>query len=62
LNHARHGVPALRVINVNTLQTHAYSDPSADGCLNMRTRGPDETLTPDFAPELAVKLGALPEF
>ena len=56
------GVPALWVINVNTLQAHIYSDPSADGYLNMRTFGPDETLAPTFAPELAVKLGELPEF
>ncbi len=60
--YARHGVPALWVINVNTLQTHVYADPSADGYLNMRTFGPDETLAPSFAPELAVKLGTLPEF
>ncbi len=60
--YARHGVPAFWVINVNTLQTHVYSDPSPDGYLNMRTLGPDETLAPGFAPELAVKLGELPEF
>ena len=60
--YARHGVPALWVINVNTLQTHVYAEPSTDGYLNMRTFGPDETLAPSFAPELAVKLGELPEF
>ena len=60
--YARHGVPALWVINVNTLQTHVYADPSPDGYLNMRTLGPGEALTPSFAPELAVKLGELPEF
>ena len=62
LIYARHGVPALWVINVNTLQTHVYSGPSPEGYLNMRTLEPDETLTPAFAPELAVKLGELPEF
>lgn len=60
--YAHHGVPALWVINVATLQTHVYSDPSPDGYLNMRTFGPDEPVAPSFAPELAVKLGELPEF
>ena len=62
LIYARHGVPALWVINVATLQTHVYSEPSPDGYLNMRTLGPDETLVPSFGPELAVKLNDLPEF
>ena len=60
--YACHGVPALWVINVNTLQTHVYSGPAPEGYLNMRTVGPDETLAPDFAPELALKLVNLPEF
>lgn len=60
--YACHGVPALWVINAATLQTHVYSDPSPDGYLNMRTLGPEETLVPNFAPELAIRLGELPEF
>ena len=60
--YARHGVPALWVINVISLDTHVYGVPSPDGYLNLRTFGPTEQLVPAFAPELAVKLVELPEF
>jgi Uma2 family endonuclease len=52
-------VKALWVIDVNTLETHQFSQPGIDGYKVTKIIGPDETLVPDFAPELAVKLSEL---
>jgi Uma2 family endonuclease len=53
------GVRALWVIDVNTLETHQFSQPGIDGYKTLKTLGPNEVLVPDFAPELAVKLSEL---
>jgi Uma2 family endonuclease len=58
--YARFGVPALWAINVNTLETHVFEQPTADGYAKHRIVKSGETLAPDFAPELAVSLAALP--
>jgi len=57
--YANAGVKALWVIDVNTLDTHIFARPGVDGYQVRATLGPNEVLVPDFAPELAVKLGEL---
>jgi Uma2 family endonuclease len=58
--YSNHGVRALWVIDVNTLETHVFEHPGIDGYRLSRMVGPDELLAPDFAPELGVKLNQLP--
>ena len=54
------GVRALWVINVNTLEIHVFGEAGIDGYRLNRVVGPNETLAPDFAPELALELADLP--
>jgi Uma2 family endonuclease len=58
--YARYNVPVLWVINVNTLETHVFTAPGPDGYAKRQLVGPNDRLTPDFAPELAVSMAALP--
>jgi len=53
------GVKALWVIDVNSLVTHVFSHPGIDGYREVKTVERDQIIVPDFAPELAVKLGEL---
>jgi Uma2 family endonuclease len=57
--YARHGIPALWVIDVNALVIHVFGQPAADGYASTRIVKPDEILAPSFAPELALKLAEL---
>lgn len=57
--YARHGVKALWVIDVSTLDTYVFGEPSSEGYRSMRVVRPDQSLAPDFAPELSVKLSEL---
>jgi Uma2 family endonuclease len=57
--YAAHGVRELWAINAETLQTHIFRMPSAEGYLERSVVEPSEVLIPDFAPEIAVKLGEL---
>ena len=52
-------VRALWVIDVNTLDTHVFGQAGIDGYQSIKIVGPNEILVPDFAPELAVRLGEL---
>jgi Uma2 family endonuclease len=58
--YARFGVPALWVIDVKTLETHVFEEPTAEGYAAQRVIASTETLAPAFAPELALKLAELP--
>lgn len=58
--YANFGVKALWVINVNTLETHVFGEAGIDGYRLTSVVGPNATLVPEFAPELAVKLAELP--
>jgi Uma2 family endonuclease len=58
--YARHGVPALWVIDVTTLDTHVFERAGPEGYASRRSIGPGETLQPAFAAELALKLAELP--
>ncbi len=58
--YARNNVPALWAIDVNTLETHVFENPTPEGYASHRIVKPDEMLAPGFAPELAVKLSELP--
>ena len=60
--YAAHGVCELWIINAETLQTHIFTKPSADGHLERRLIESDVVLAPRFAPEIAVKMGELPLF
>ena len=60
--YARHGVKALWVIDVGTLETFVFADPASDGYRSLHVVGPGEILAPAFAPELGVKLAELQEF
>ena len=57
--YARHNVPMLWVIDVNSLETHVFSQPGPIGYASRHVIGPDETLVPEFAPELALRLSGL---
>jgi len=57
--YARYGVSNLWVVDVNTLDTFVFSDPSPDGYRSTHVVGPTATLVPEFAPELAVRLSEL---
>lgn len=58
--YAFHGVREVWTIDTETLQTHMFSKPSADGYLDRRLVEPGDVLAPGFARELAVKLAELP--
>lgn len=58
--YAAHGVRELWTINAETLQTHIFNKPSAEGYLERRLIEPSDVLAPSFAAEIAVKLGELP--
>jgi Uma2 family endonuclease len=58
--YAVHGVCELWTINAETLQTHIFTKPSAEGYLERRLVEPSEVLAPSFAAEIAVKMGELP--
>jgi Uma2 family endonuclease len=58
--YAAHGVCELWTINVDTLQTHIFSKPSGETYLERHVVEPTEMLTPDFAPEIGLKLAELP--
>ena len=58
--YAAHGVCELWTINAETLQTHIFTKPSAEGYQERRLIEPSEILVPSFAQEIAVKLGELP--
>ncbi len=58
--YAAGGVRELWTINAETLQTHIFTKPSAEGYLERRLIEPDEVLAPGFAPEIAVKMAELP--
>ncbi len=58
--YASHGVALLWVIEAETLRTHCFAKPSAEGYLERRMVEPNEMLALDFAPELSIKLAELP--
>jgi Uma2 family endonuclease len=58
--YAAHGLKELWAIDAESLQTHIFSKPSADGYLERHLVEPTEILSPGFATELAVKLAELP--
>jgi Uma2 family endonuclease len=58
--YAAHGVTQLWVIDADKMVTHVFTKPSAEGYLERRLVEQTETLTPDFAPEIAVSLQNLP--
>jgi Uma2 family endonuclease len=58
--YAAHGLKELWAIDAESLQTHIFSKPSADGYLERHLVEPNELLSPAFAPEIAVKLAELP--
>ena len=58
--YASHGVRELWAIDVETLHTHIFTKPSPEGYLERHLIEPSEVLSPSFAPEIAVKMGALP--
>ena len=58
--YASHGVRELWAIDVETLQAHIFTEPSPEGYQERRLVEPSEVLSPGFAPELAMKMGALP--
>jgi Uma2 family endonuclease len=58
--YARHGIPVLWVINVNTLDIQVFEKPEPEGYGAVRIVGQGEAIAPDFAPELLLKLGELP--
>jgi Uma2 family endonuclease len=58
--YAANSVRELWTINAETLQTHIFTKPSAEGYLERRLIEPNEILAPNFAPEIAVKLAELP--
>jgi Uma2 family endonuclease len=58
--YAAHGVAMVWVIEAETLRTHCFAKPSADGYLERHVFEPSEVLVPSFAQELAVKLAELP--
>lgn len=57
--YAQFNVPALWVLDVKTLDSHIFGQPTFDGYRTHRVVRPDETLAPEFAPELALKISEL---
>jgi Uma2 family endonuclease len=53
------GVREVWVINAQTLATHVHRRPGIDGYQDKPEIAPGQALVPDFAPTLAVTLGAL---
>ena len=53
------GVREVWVINAKTLVTHVHRRPGIDGYQDKPEIAPDQLLAPEFAPGLAVTLGAL---
>jgi hypothetical protein len=47
-------------IDTKPLQTHIFTKPSTTGYLERRLIEASEVLAPSFAPEIAVKMAALP--
>ena len=58
--YAAHGVAQLWVIDAETLRTHCFAKPTAEGYLERRLVEPGEMLDFAFAPELSIKLAELP--
>ena len=58
--YSANGVRELWAINAETLQTHIFTKPASEGYLERRLVEPNEILAPNFAPDIAVKLGELP--
>lgn len=58
--YATHGVVELWAISAETLQTHIFTKPTAEGYMERKLVEPTEVLAPSFAPEIAVKLVELP--
>jgi Uma2 family endonuclease/DNA-binding transcriptional regulator YdaS (Cro superfamily) len=58
--YAGFGIQELWVINAKTMQTHVFTKPSEEGYLERRIVDAEHLLSPDFAPELAVKIAELP--
>ena len=58
--YAAHGVDLLWVIEAESLRTHCFAKPSAEGYLERRVVEPNELLDMPFAPELSIKLVELP--
>jgi Uma2 family endonuclease len=57
--YAAFAVREVWVINARTLATHVHRSPGLEGYQDKREVGAHEELLPDFAPSLAVTLGAL---
>jgi Uma2 family endonuclease len=57
--YAVHGVRETWVIDAVKLETHIRRRPLTDGYTEKLTVGSGDTAAPEFAPELAVSLGAL---
>jgi hypothetical protein len=45
---------------IDTSQIHIFTKPSTEGNLERHLIEPDQVLAPNFAPEIAMKLGELP--
>lgn len=59
LLYAKFAIRELWVIDAVKLETHILRRPGRDGYEDRTVVAPDRTLTPDFAPELAVRLAEL---
>ena len=57
--YAVHGIRQVWIIDAVKLETHIRRRPGLDGYVEKLLVPPDAELVPDFAPELAVKLGDL---
>jgi Uma2 family endonuclease len=57
--YASFGIPELWVIHAVRHVTRVYREPSPEGYRNIADFGPEVELAPAFAPELAVRIGAL---
>ena len=58
--YAAHGVALLWVIEAETLRTHCFNKPSAEGYLERRVVEPNELLELSFARDLSIRLSELP--
>lgn len=59
--YAHFGIRELWVIDAVKRRTTIHRDPADDAYGSITTHGPDESLTPHLAPELAVCLAGLPD-
>jgi DNA-binding transcriptional regulator YdaS (Cro superfamily) len=57
--YASFGIAALWVIDVNTLNTHVFGEVTKGAYQSKQILSSTEILAPEFAPELAMKLGEL---